>query len=188
MEARNDQLPVAAEPREERAVVRRPGTETFSKGPLSPCAQSPLPAILTVGPRMERLIARNFLANIRAGSSKVSVTMYLTKILRTLPRLWSNSTLPLNPVLVRRPIVAVQRMPRYLACAETWASNEAPRPGARSNYRGAFDVVSARSRWGRCSLRVSVPELRRLADRTCREDGVDSSANSLHQRALCGTM
>src|SRR5713101_812018 len=57
--------------------------------------------------------------------------MYLTKILRALPRLWSNSTLPLNPVLVRRPIVAVQRMPRYLACAETWASNERrdPVPG-----------------------------------------------------------
>lgn len=70
MEAHNNQLPLAAEPLEERVVLRRPETETFPKGPLSPCAQSSLPSILTVGPRMERLIARNFLTNIRAGSSK----------------------------------------------------------------------------------------------------------------------
>jgi hypothetical protein len=132
---------VAAEPGEERVVVRRPGTETFSKGPLSPCAQSPLPAILSVGPRMERLI-----------------TMCLTKILRTLPRLWSNSTLPLNPCwfaglsLQSSECRGTSRVQKH---GQVTRGRE-PGRAARSNYRGAFDVGRARSRWRRCSLRVSV--------------------------------
>jgi hypothetical protein len=35
VKARNNQLPLAAEPGEERVVVRRPETESFSKGSLS---------------------------------------------------------------------------------------------------------------------------------------------------------
>ena len=34
MEARNSQLPLAAEPGEERVVVRGPGTENFFEGPV----------------------------------------------------------------------------------------------------------------------------------------------------------